>query len=741
MRRLLVPWIALGLIACGEGSSTAPDLPDAGEVRESTCPPAPSLGEDPVDLAPWFRIRASGTRPRGLWPYESEDGPATIRDGRPDTSWKVPDDAEESWLELDLVPLLGRALPLASIAWQLDGAPPERVDVIGQGTCGGPEAFRLSWENPSMPLDLGNRPAGCLRIVLRPSGPLAVVSLSLSSRDADLAARTLDDPPPTPPTPPRCRDSGVIEGFYGIPWSFRERHDMLQAMASLGLGTYLYAPKNDPLHRSRWREPYPDDERARFHLLAQEARRLGLRFLFGLSPFIDYRDDKTDYQILLEKCRAFLEDGADGIAILADDIEFETSVPVDGAMGAMHVAVVHRLRQDLGLPPVWFVPTVYSDRRSVDWPGGRAYLQSLRDLDPEVVVLWTGPNTGNATLSAADLQAVTEAIGRKPLIWDNFYANDGGDGFFGRLFLAPYQGRTPDLPGATVGIAQNLSIQGALSRLALRTFGEWIRDPGALSLPELRRQAAAGEAEQARSRDPDEDADLLAGVMEVFDGFSSVDPPRDRAIEALAAAVVESLAMDQAPAPAAVGDLLEALAWRASLASRLHHSGVQVDLADELAFPLEKVRLEARIGRWAMGALAKRLGGDDASDLLARADDEALESAQRRYLVSPDAMASLLEAVRRFPAQDLGYRWLTPSPPATTCMAGVPLEFEAGAEGTHLRVAGLPGTVQVDLGRVRWTPPHGGHYEGVGVVWREAPDPGWGFFDVVLDCRDPCQDP
>jgi len=244
MGRRLAPWITLAMIACGGSSSAsdpqgeqAPDVPAdtpvEGDALDAGCRPEPVLGNEPVDLSPWFRIRASGTRPRGLCP-----------------------------------------LPLSSIRWQLDGEPPSSVEIVGRITCGDPKAFRIPWIAPSEPLDLGDRPAGCLRIVLRPTGPLAVESLSLFSRDADVAARIREDSSPAQAADPRFRDSGVIEGFYGIPWSFRERRDQLRTMASLGLGTYLYAPKNDPLHRDRWREPYPEEDRARFRSRGEEARRL-----------------------------------------------------------------------------------------------------------------------------------------------------------------------------------------------------------------------------------------------------------------------------------------------------------------------------------------------------------------------------------------------------------------------------------------------------------------------------------
>ena len=51
---------------------------------------------------------------------------------------------------------------------------------------------------------------------------------------------------------------GVIEGFYGKPWTRQERSQVFAWMAASGLQTYFYAPKDDPHHRSIWRQPLPE---------------------------------------------------------------------------------------------------------------------------------------------------------------------------------------------------------------------------------------------------------------------------------------------------------------------------------------------------------------------------------------------------------------------------------------------------------------------------------------------------
>src|SRR5688572_16036611 len=50
---------------------------------------------------------------------------------------------------------------------------------------------------------------------------------------------------------------GIVEGFFGPPWSMQHRAAIFQFGAARGMNTYLYAPKDDPYHREKWQEHYP----------------------------------------------------------------------------------------------------------------------------------------------------------------------------------------------------------------------------------------------------------------------------------------------------------------------------------------------------------------------------------------------------------------------------------------------------------------------------------------------------
>src|SRR5690554_1629031 len=78
---------------------------------------------------------------------------------------------------------------------------------------------------------------------------------------------------------------GIIEGFYGPPWSWDERLRVVQTLALHDYRFYLYAPKGDAFLRRRWNEPHPPEERAALATFAQRCRAEGVRFGVGLSPF------------------------------------------------------------------------------------------------------------------------------------------------------------------------------------------------------------------------------------------------------------------------------------------------------------------------------------------------------------------------------------------------------------------------------------------------------------------------
>jgi hyaluronoglucosaminidase len=263
---------------------------------------------------------------------------------------------------------------------------------------------------------------------------------------------------------------GVVEGFYGEPWSHASRLDAFSFLGARGMNAYVYAPKDDAKHRARWRDPYDADEYARFVELIAHAHAHGIDFGFAISPGLDIDYASTaDRETLRAKLRPFVDAGARWFLLLVDDI------PMAPGLAArqcdLATWLLDALRELDGGVRLTVCPTEYVGTRRSE------YLATLgADLPADVDVMWTGPTVCSPEISASSARAWAEALGgRKPLVWDNYPVNDGT--MAASLHLGPYRGRDAALADETVGILCNPMNQAHASLVALATAADFLSDP------------------------------------------------------------------------------------------------------------------------------------------------------------------------------------------------------------------------------------------------------------------------
>lgn len=259
------------------------------------------------------------------------------------------------------------------------------------------------------------------------------------------------------------RLTGVIEGFYGSPWSWEARAAVAGWCGERGLTDYVYAPKDDPKHRDRWRDPYDDDELAGFAAFAVEgALRLGFAISPGLSMDPGSSADRAD---LGAKVDQVVEAGAVAVVLALDDIPFG-----GGPQGTAHAALAAWLRDHLGdRATLSLVPTEYVGTAT------SPYLDALAAGVPaDVPIAWTGRAVVNDVITVAEAEARAASLGgRPPLLWDNVPVNDGL--MADRLFLGPFAGREPGLLEVCSGYLANPMVQPLVSRLPLASIAAWTR--------------------------------------------------------------------------------------------------------------------------------------------------------------------------------------------------------------------------------------------------------------------------
>ena len=272
------------------------------------------------------------------------------------------------------------------------------------------------------------------------------------------------------------RHRGIVEGFYGRPWAHADRLWWVDRLAQLGMNTYVIAPKDDPLQRQRWRDPYPPEEWARFGELVRRGRGGGVEVGFALSPGLSIRyEDAADVATLVEKLRAFAALGSRFLALCVDDVPTELVHAEDraafGSLAAAHVALAHAVRAVLGPEVVlWLVPTDYAGNE------GSPYLEELgAKLDPAIEVGWTGRTTVPPTVRADEAHARAALLRRKVLLWDNVPVSDGPMRTL--LHLVPYCGREPGLADHASGVLLNPMQHARASYVTVAGAAAFLADP------------------------------------------------------------------------------------------------------------------------------------------------------------------------------------------------------------------------------------------------------------------------
>jgi hypothetical protein len=264
---------------------------------------------------------------------------------------------------------------------------------------------------------------------------------------------------------------GVIEGYYGRPWSWAERADTVAFLAPRGYRSYLYAPKADPWLRPRWREPHPGGEAERLGWFARHCRAHGVRFGIGLSPVPLQPELTTQTKDVLTRKLGFLESlGMQDLALLFDDMRGDTPGLAD-----RQAEIVSWIADRTRAERIFVCPSYYADDPVLDRVFGarpERYLETLGErLDPAIHFFWTGEEVCSRQQAPAHLDRVADQIGRKPFLWDNYPVNDGPR-MSQFLHVRGFTGRSAALADHVAGHGINVALQPTLTRIPALTLIE-----------------------------------------------------------------------------------------------------------------------------------------------------------------------------------------------------------------------------------------------------------------------------
>ena len=254
---------------------------------------------------------------------------------------------------------------------------------------------------------------------------------------------------------------GVVEGFYGTPWSHEARLSQLDFYGRNKMNTYIYGPKDDPYHRTpHWRKPYPEKEAAQLRELVEKAKENNVIFYWAIHPGQDIKWNEEDRKNLLDKFESMYQLGVRGFAVFFDDISGE-GTQADKQAELLNYLDDYFVKVKGDVAPLILCPTEYNKAWS-NVEGG--YLTTLGNkLNAGIQIMWTGDDVV-ANIDHPTFEFINPLIKRKAYIWWNYPVSDFVQD---HLLMGAVYGNATDIQDDAIAFVSNPMEHAEASKIAL----------------------------------------------------------------------------------------------------------------------------------------------------------------------------------------------------------------------------------------------------------------------------------
>lgn len=240
------------------------------------------------------------------------------------------------------------------------------------------------------------------------------------------------------------KNRGIIEGYYGVPYTAEVTKDLFRFMSRYKMNTYMYGAKSDPYHSRYWGDPYPTtitEDQQRIGYLNQDMMRditkvaseTKVNFIWAIHPGKAFANAEAPQVLdkIMAKFESMHELGVRQFGVFVDDV----GVPSDPAIMKLCADNLTALQQRIDdkwnkkgaaatdtVKPLHYVPQLYA-HGWVSLERAREFYESLSTTPEKISIyitgrdVWSVPNNG-------DLELVSSWLGRDLSWWWNYPCND-----------------------------------------------------------------------------------------------------------------------------------------------------------------------------------------------------------------------------------------------------------------------------------------------------------------------------
>ena len=244
------------------------------------------------------------------------------------------------------------------------------------------------------------------------------------------------------------KDRGVVEGYYGVPYSTAVTEDLLRFMMRYKMNSYMYGAKSDPYHSGYWGKPYPEkltaEQKSMGCFTAADIKQMcevsaatKVNFIWAIHPGVAFTgNDDAVIDRIMEKFEAMHGLGVRQFGVFVDDV----GVPYDEPtlklnakrLTVLQNAIDQKWNFSGAVPadtvkPLHFVPQLYA----YGWTkaeGRKNFFSALSNTPAKTQIYITGKAVWSVP-NNTDLKIVEEDLGRPVAWWWNYPCNDNADAY------------------------------------------------------------------------------------------------------------------------------------------------------------------------------------------------------------------------------------------------------------------------------------------------------------------------
>ncbi len=297
------------------------------------------------------------------------------------------------------------------------------------------------------------------------------------------------------------QNRGLVEGYYGYPYSVEVKKDLMRYMMRYKMNTYLYGAKSDPYHSQMWADAYPTSITAEqekngwltqnmIRELSRVSEETKVNFIWAIHPGNEFLGSGTVITDIMSKFQKMHALGVRQFGVFVDDV----SVPSSDAdmkknadrLAALQTAIEERWNTDGAaatdtVRPLHFVPQIYCNSFASSVDQRQRFMSALGKVQDYITVystgqgVWSVPNNSHTT-------TVVDEFGRAMSWWWNYPCNDNADGqlypmdMYSNFVDMPSVGngeRMPSTLSNCQGIVANPMQQGSMARTPLFSIADY----------------------------------------------------------------------------------------------------------------------------------------------------------------------------------------------------------------------------------------------------------------------------